>query len=216
MGDRPAIGPEIAKALAKPALREARRTLGYRLHLRPVRNLVTAGPRNRATARHRDRRRPRRPFPVGTLSVDSARAAHAWVEHAARMCLSGEVDGMVTAPVNKEAFKLAGIADTGHQEVLARLGSATNVGSILAPQRRARMLPTLVAPGEDFLVAGDARELEGFLVHRRRPASHRRSPVDMHAACFDPGRWRLNGKGAAGNTGGAIIDGRGAVSRFQL
>jgi 4-hydroxythreonine-4-phosphate dehydrogenase len=74
---------------------------------------------------------PGGPFPVGTLSVDSARAAHAWVEHAARMCLSGEVDGMVTAPVNKEAFQLAGIADTGHQEVLARLSGATNVKTML-------------------------------------------------------------------------------------
>jgi 4-hydroxythreonine-4-phosphate dehydrogenase len=74
---------------------------------------------------------PQGPFPLGQLSVDSARAAHAWIEHAARMCLAGEVAGMVTAPINKEAFQMAGITDTGHQEVLARLSGATNVKTML-------------------------------------------------------------------------------------
>jgi 4-hydroxythreonine-4-phosphate dehydrogenase len=74
---------------------------------------------------------PQGPFPVGQLSVDSARAAHSWIEHAARMCLAGEVAGMVTAPINKEAFQMAGITDTGHQEVLARLSGATNVKTML-------------------------------------------------------------------------------------
>ncbi|HMO54586.1 MAG TPA: 4-hydroxythreonine-4-phosphate dehydrogenase PdxA [Tepidiformaceae bacterium] len=75
---------------------------------------------------------PTGPFPEGKLSVDSARAAHMWIEHAARMCLAGEADAMVTAPVNKEAFQLAGIADTGHQEVLARLSGAGYVATMLA------------------------------------------------------------------------------------
>jgi len=74
-------------------------------------------------------------FPVGQLSVESARAAHAWIEHAARMCLAGEIDAMVTAPVNKEAFQLAGITDTGHQEVLARLSGATDVKTMLVSGR---------------------------------------------------------------------------------
>ena len=75
---------------------------------------------------------PEGPFPVGKVSVDSARAAHAWIEHAGRLCLAGTVDAMVTAPVNKEAFQLAGIADTGHQEVLARLSGAEHVATLLA------------------------------------------------------------------------------------
>lgn len=136
MGDPSGVGPEVvAKALAKPALRELAELsvigstsvlfetwsrLGLESAPPPVTELASV---------------PGGPFPVGTLSVDSARAAHAWVEHAARMCLSGEVDGMVTAPVNKEAFQLAGIADTGHQEVLARLSSATNVKTMLVSGR---------------------------------------------------------------------------------
>lgn len=38
---------------------------------------------------------------------------------------------MVTAPVNKDAFQRAGITDTGHQEVLARISGATNVKTML-------------------------------------------------------------------------------------
>lgn len=70
-------------------------------------------------------------YPVGELSTASARAAHAWIEHAARMCLAGQADAMVTAPVNKEAFRLAGIADTGHQEVLQRLSGSPHVATML-------------------------------------------------------------------------------------
>ncbi|OAI42012.1 4-hydroxythreonine-4-phosphate dehydrogenase, partial [bacterium SCGC AG-212-C10] len=70
--------------------------------------------------------------PVGQLSLDSAKAAHAWVERAARLCLAGEVDAMVTAPVNKEAWTRAGITDTGHQEVLKRLSNAGHVTTLLA------------------------------------------------------------------------------------
>jgi 4-hydroxythreonine-4-phosphate dehydrogenase len=75
---------------------------------------------------------PEGPFPTGRVSVESGRAAHAWVEHAGRLCLARKAEAMVTAPVNKEAFQLAGIADTGHQEVLQRLSGAGHVATLLA------------------------------------------------------------------------------------
>ena len=65
----------------------------------------------------------------------AARAAVSWLKDAAQRCLRQELDAMVTAPVNKEAFSLAGIADTGHQEVLARLSGATNVKTMLVSGR---------------------------------------------------------------------------------
>lgn len=70
-------------------------------------------------------------FPLGQVSVDSARAAHAWIERAARLCIDGEVDAMSTAPVNKDSFQQAGITDTGHQEILQRLSGATYVATML-------------------------------------------------------------------------------------
>ena len=70
-------------------------------------------------------------FPIGELSEDAALAAHAWVERAARLCLDGQVDAMVTAPINKESFQKAGITDTGHQEILQRLSGSPYVATML-------------------------------------------------------------------------------------
>ncbi|MCC6961371.1 MAG: 4-hydroxythreonine-4-phosphate dehydrogenase PdxA [Dehalococcoidia bacterium] len=132
MGDPSGVGPEVVvKAVAKPevraladisvvgstaALLETWAWLGLRDAPPPVIEPTGTGVG---------------PFPVGQLSPVSAKSAHAWVEFAARKCLAGEAAAMVTAPVNKEAFSLAGITDTGHQEVLARLSGATNVKTML-------------------------------------------------------------------------------------
>ncbi len=70
-------------------------------------------------------------FPIGKLNTESALVAHLWIERAARLCLSREVDAMVTAPINKEALRMAGIMETGHQEVLQRLSGADHVATML-------------------------------------------------------------------------------------
>ncbi len=130
MGDPSGIGPEVvAKALANPEVAPMATisVLGDATILREWRDRV-GGPE---VPLIEVPGAPSGPFPPGQLSVESARAAHGWIEHAARMCLAGEVDAMVTAPVNKEAFQLAGITDTGHQEVLARLSNAGYVATML-------------------------------------------------------------------------------------
>lgn len=132
MGDPSGVGPEvIAKALAKPEVRALAElsVIGSAQALFDTwSKLALPGAPPPVTEIHGI---PEGPFPLGELSVDSARAAHAWVEFAARLCIAGEAGAMVTAPVNKEAFQLAGITDTGHQEVLARLSGATNVKTML-------------------------------------------------------------------------------------
>ena len=132
MGDPSGVGPEvIAKALAKPEVRALAElsVIGSAQALFDTwSKLALPGAPPPVTEIHGI---PEGPFPLGELSGDSARAAHAWVEFAARLCIAGEAGAMVTAPVNKEAFQLAGITDTGHQEVLARLNGATNVKTML-------------------------------------------------------------------------------------
>jgi 4-hydroxythreonine-4-phosphate dehydrogenase len=136
LGDPSGVGAEVvAKALARPELRELAElsVIGSTaLLFETWQRLALEGAPPPVTELSGV---PRGPFPVGKLSVDSARAAHGWIEHAARMCLAGEVEAMVTAPVNKEAFQMAGITDTGHQEVLARLSGATNVKTMLVSGR---------------------------------------------------------------------------------
>ncbi|MGE3076725.1 MAG: 4-hydroxythreonine-4-phosphate dehydrogenase PdxA [Dehalococcoidia bacterium] len=133
MGDPSGVGPEVtAKALAKDdvrALAELTVVGSARVLFETWQRLGLAGSPPPVTELPGV---PDGPFPVGELSVDSARAAHGWIEHAARQCIAGSVDAMVTAPVNKEAFQLAGITDTGHQEVLQRLSGAGHVATLLA------------------------------------------------------------------------------------
>jgi 4-hydroxythreonine-4-phosphate dehydrogenase len=51
------------------------------------------------------------------------------------MCLSGEADAMVTAPLNKEAVTLSGMSFSGHTEYIAELCKATDSRMLLAGQQ---------------------------------------------------------------------------------
>lgn len=51
-------------------------------------------------------------------------AAHQWITAAVEAILSGRQQALVTAPINKEAFHLAGIHVPGHTELLSRLTSS--------------------------------------------------------------------------------------------
>jgi 4-hydroxythreonine-4-phosphate dehydrogenase len=68
---------------------------------------------------------------LGQVSADAGKACMEWVEVAARLCLSGEVQALATAPVNKEAATLAGYKEIGHMEVLQRLTGAEEVATML-------------------------------------------------------------------------------------
>lgn len=70
-------------------------------------------------------------FPVGKHDAGSGAASHLWVEEAAKMCMAGEVEGMVTAPVNKESWHMGGSKDTGHMEVFKRLSGSDYVATML-------------------------------------------------------------------------------------
>jgi 4-hydroxythreonine-4-phosphate dehydrogenase len=60
----------------------------------------------------------------GSLSADAGRSAIKAVEAGARLCLQKKLDAMATAPINKEALKLAGSLFPGHTEMLAALTGA--------------------------------------------------------------------------------------------
>jgi 4-hydroxythreonine-4-phosphate dehydrogenase len=67
----------------------------------------------------------------GTLSKTAGHASMQWVLQAGNLCLDGSVTGMATAPINKEATRLAGYEDIGHMEVLQRLSGSKNVATML-------------------------------------------------------------------------------------
>ena len=65
------------------------------------------------------------PIEWGQLSPTAGRAAIDCIETATTLCLDHTLDGMTTAPINKEALKLAGSNFPGHTEMLASLCGAS-------------------------------------------------------------------------------------------
>ena len=68
---------------------------------------------------------------LGENTVNAGLVSHAWVEEAGKLALEGEVDAIVTAPINKTSWTLAGIKETGHQEVFQRLSGSEKVYTML-------------------------------------------------------------------------------------
>jgi 4-hydroxythreonine-4-phosphate dehydrogenase len=72
---------------------------------------------------------------MGTLRAEYGAAAVQYVHDATMMCLRGEADAMVTAPLNKEAVTLNGMHFSGHTEYIAELCGATDSRMLLAGQK---------------------------------------------------------------------------------
>ena len=66
-------------------------------------------------------------FAPGVLSADAGRAAYDLLVRAAGDAQRGVVDAVATAPINKEAFRLAGLPWSGHTDLLAHLTGASHV-----------------------------------------------------------------------------------------
>jgi 4-hydroxythreonine-4-phosphate dehydrogenase len=66
-------------------------------------------------------------FAPGLLSAAAGRAAYDTIVRAVADARSGTVDAIATAPVNKEAFRLAGLQWSGHTDLLAHLTGAHHV-----------------------------------------------------------------------------------------
>jgi 4-hydroxythreonine-4-phosphate dehydrogenase len=68
---------------------------------------------------------------LGRVSAEGGRAAVAAIERAVELVRAGLADALVTAPINKEALKLAGYPWPGHTELLADLTGAKDVRMLL-------------------------------------------------------------------------------------
>jgi len=67
----------------------------------------------------------------GEVSAMAGEAAYAYVERAAELALQGDVDAIVTAPLNKAALNEAGRHFAGHTEILASLCGVQDVAMML-------------------------------------------------------------------------------------
>jgi 4-hydroxythreonine-4-phosphate dehydrogenase len=119
VGDPAGIGPEVA---AKAAV-DAR----VRAACDPV---IYAPPDGQA-------------FVAGALSADAGRAAYETIVRAVADAQARTVDAIVTAPVNKEAFRLAGLPWSGHTDLLAHLTGARNVAMMFHSEALRVVLATI-------------------------------------------------------------------------
>lgn len=77
------------------------------------------------------------PIRFGDVSAEYGKAAVDYVRRATEMCLAGEADAMVTAPLNKEAVSMSGQHFSGHTEYIAELCHATESRMLLASEKLA-------------------------------------------------------------------------------
>ena len=71
-------------------------------------------------------------LPWGELSAAAGEAAYQYVRVAADLAMKGAVDGICTAPLNKEALHSAGHIYPGHTELLAHLTGVEEVSMMLS------------------------------------------------------------------------------------
>ncbi|WP_394821370.1 4-hydroxythreonine-4-phosphate dehydrogenase PdxA [Pendulispora albinea] len=71
-------------------------------------------------------------LPIGKVDARAGAASYAYVERAIDLALAGTISGIVTAPINKEAMRAAGIAYPGHTEILADRSGTRDFAMMLA------------------------------------------------------------------------------------
>jgi 4-hydroxythreonine-4-phosphate dehydrogenase len=119
VGDPSGIGPEVAaKAAADPRVLAVCEPILYE-------------PPNGAR------------FEPGVLSAEAGRAAHDVIVRAVSDAMEGTVQAVATAPVNKEAFRLAGLQWAGHTDLLAHLTGAPRVAMMFYSDRLMVVLATV-------------------------------------------------------------------------
>lgn len=70
-------------------------------------------------------------FKYGEVSGECGRVALESVYRAIDAAIGGQIDAIMTCPINKEAIHAAGSQDIGHQEILGRLTNAQRTATML-------------------------------------------------------------------------------------
>lgn len=154
MGDASGIGPEIiAKALAPgheravvygsyAVMADIVKRLGLDVSVRSVAGPLAEAPQA-GCIDVVEAAQLSEPPPLGQISAVSGQAAFDAVVAAIASAKAGEVSGIVTAPIHKEALSRAGINYPGHTEILADYGGAERVAMMLANDEIRTVLVTI-------------------------------------------------------------------------
>ena len=144
-GDPAGIGPEIVrKAMDDPRVRAVCEPLFYG---------------------------PEQSFEPGVLSAGAGRAAYETIVRAVRDAQAGGIQGIATAPLNKEALALAGLPWRGHTEMLASLTGAARVAMMFWSEKLRVVLATIHIPLAEVPAALTMDSVSAIveLTHRELP-----------------------------------------------
>ena len=126
MGDPSGIGPEvILKALSSPEIRAAANyvVIGSEKVLSSISDRVLT---DNVSVLDLDNFTVNNPLTHKPLS-ESGKASVEYIMKGLDLALNGKIDALVTAPISKEAIKLAGYDFAGHTELLKEKTSVENV-----------------------------------------------------------------------------------------
>jgi len=136
LGDIAGIGPEVlVKALASGKLSRRAQYVVIGDFCAMGRELERVKGRVRFRLYGDDCNRALKRVRHGFVHPLAARSAAHWIEQGVELCVDGTLDALVTAPVNKQGLKLAGVNHSGQTEWLAELTRTKKFAMMLAGGR---------------------------------------------------------------------------------
>lgn len=145
MGDPAGIGPEIIcrvfqrsniRGIVRPVvigdsdvMEKTIRSLRFKLRLKPIKKAEESSPR-KGVIEILDLKNVSS-FVPGKPSLVAGKAVYEYIKKSVSLAISGDVDAIVTAPINKETLKIAGLPYPGHTELLAALTGTKDFGMML-------------------------------------------------------------------------------------
>jgi 4-hydroxythreonine-4-phosphate dehydrogenase len=85
-------------------------------------------------------------FTKGRPTAEGGRASVSYIKKAVELALNKQVDGIVTAPISKEALKMAGFGWPGHTEMLSELTLTVDYAMMLVGRPLKVILVTIHTP----------------------------------------------------------------------
>jgi 4-hydroxythreonine-4-phosphate dehydrogenase len=139
LGDPRGIGPEVTeKALASPGLKRAEFVL-----IGPA-GVTGLEPKVKVSG-----------WVPGASAAEAGRVAGEAIRKGVELALAGEIDALVTAPIEKKAFRDGGWKYPGHTEMLQALTGAPAVGMMMAAEHTALGGPLRVVLATTHLALRD-------------------------------------------------------------
>ena len=89
----------------------------------------------------------------GRIDARAGAACHAYIQRGIDLALAGEVAGLVTAPIHKEALRAAGCPHPGHTEMLAERSGTRDFAMMLANDELRVLLVSIHVPLQQAIAA---------------------------------------------------------------